>query len=281
MALEKRRAQQNWQAAACSAYDLSRLFAARGKLTEAVQQGWESVDLASKSHDTFCREGARLAVAAALHAKGLRKEAADQFEEAKRIREARRPDYPLLDWIGGFRYCDLLLDEGRIEEVRRRAKRDRSTPRPPWYATLDDALDHLALGRAHLLGVQRGSGGSLAEATSHLAASADGLRCAGYEEFLPLGLLARAALHTHTRAFDLARKDLDAVLRSASRCGFRLHEADAHLGLARLALAQGNHAEATSHRALARRIIHETGYHRRDGELDELTCALDPAAPTS
>jgi hypothetical protein len=46
-----------------------------------------------------------------------------------------------------------------------------------------------------------------------------------------------AALHTHTRDFAHACDDLDEAIDLATRCGFRLHEADAHLGYARLHLA--------------------------------------------
>ena len=90
---------------------------------------------------------------------------------------------------------------------------------------------------------------------------------------LPLGLLARAALHTHTRAFDLARRDLDEALTLATRCGFRLHEADAHLAYARLSLAEGATTTALPHLAKARALITATSYHRRDEELAVLDAA--------
>jgi hypothetical protein len=97
-----------------------------------------------------------------------------------------------------------------------------------------------------------------------------GLRRAGAQEFIALGLLARAALHTYTRAFSLARKDLDEALTLATRCGFRLHEADAHLAYARLSLAEGAPASARPHLTAARKLIEATGYHRRDRDLAEL-----------
>jgi len=52
--------------------------------------------------------------------------------------------------------------------------------------------------------------------------------------------------------------------------GFRLHEADAHLAYARLHLAEGKPEEARGHLEAARRLVGETGYHRRDGELAEV-----------
>ncbi|MEP7125974.1 MAG: hypothetical protein ABJE95_33890 [Byssovorax sp.] len=135
---------------------------------------------------------------------------------------------------------------------------------------LDIALDHLFLGRAHLLTLQRGAVGDLAQTTSHLLQAIDGLRLAGQQDMLPLGLLARAALLTHTGNFPAARHDLDATLTLATRCGFRLHEADAHLGYTRLALAEGDPTPALLSLAKARSLIHATGYHRRDGELATL-----------
>jgi hypothetical protein len=68
-------------------------------------------------------------------------------------------------------------------------------------------------------------------------------------------------------------RDLSPGAALAERCGFRLHEADAHLGLARLTLAEGHLAEAREHRDQARAIVDATGYHRRDGELAEIDAA--------
>jgi hypothetical protein len=140
---------------------------------------------------------------------------------------------------------------------------------------LDIALAHLSLGRAHLLAAQRGSPGDGAQATSHLQQAVDGLRRSGQQDELPLGLLARAALRTHTHAFADARRDIDEALALATRCGFRLHEADAHLAHARLSLAEDppDPTAARAHLARARALIAATGYHRRDAELEALTAA--------
>jgi len=86
-------------------------------------------------------------------------------------------------------------------------------------------------------------------------------------------LLARAALHTHTRAFADARRDLHEAITLATRCGFRLHEADAHLGYARLCLAEGEPKVARAHLERATKFIQETGYHHRDSELAKLDAA--------
>ncbi len=257
--------------AAAAASNLGDLLRARGELREGLTQARKSVSFADASGDDGWRSAARTTLAAVQHAMGLWTEAAEQFEEAERMQKGTPQAYALLYALQGYRYCDLLLDQGQEADVRERAARTlewakaQDTPRPM-------ALDHLSLGRAYLWGAQRGTCGNLTEAASHIKHAVDGLRRAGNQDDLPLGLLARAALHTHTRAFDLARKDLDEALTLATRYGFRLHEADAHLGLARLALADpaSGPAVAREHLAVARRIVEETGYHRRDGELAEL-----------
>jgi len=146
---------------------------------------------------------------------------------------------------------------------------------------LSIALDHLSLGRAHLLGAQRGPGGDLAQAIAHLTQAVDGLRRAGQQLYLPLGLLARAALHLHNRAFALAHKDLAESLSLSQRCGFRLHLANTHLAYTRLHLAEGSIDEVRNHLTAARTLVDETGYHRRDEALAELSeaCAKEAARP--
>jgi tetratricopeptide (TPR) repeat protein len=270
LGLERSIAQKDRKNAAVIATNLREVLHAQGELSEALAKARKSVKLADKSGDAFLPIVTRAMLAACQHAMGLcEEEAAAQFEDAERMQE--KGGHPLLTSLGGFWYCDLLLDKGRNAEVLGRAVKTllEATGK---QLPLDIGLNHLSLGRAHLLGVQRGAG-DLAQAASRLKQAVDSLRRAGQQHYLPLGLLARAALHTHTRAFDLARRDLGEALTLAIRCGFRLHEADAHLGLARLALADptAGPAIARVHVDLARSIIEATGYHRRDGELSELS----------
>ena len=61
----------------------------------------------------------------------------------------------------------------------------------------------------------------------------------------------------------------------AERGGMRLFQCDAHLGYARLALAEGgSQADARASLDKAEALVRETGYHRRDGEVAELEKAL-------
>jgi hypothetical protein len=124
----------------------------------------------------------------------------------------------------------------------------------------------------------------LQQAGDWLEQAVAGLRAAGQFQYLPLGLLARAALFRHTHEFDKARQDLQEVFDIAEPSGMRLHLTDYHLEMARLLLAEsltpsslagegregGNSSEAAYHIAQAERLINATGYHRRDAELAAL-----------
>jgi len=87
---------------------------------------------------------------------------------------------------------------------------------------------------------------------------------------LPRGLLARAELYRFRGDYGRAERDLAEVLRIATRSGMGLHLADYHLESARLSLAQGNQDKAREHWAKAKEMIERMGYHRRDGELNEI-----------
>lgn len=219
MGLERCVAQESWEQAAVSASNLSELLQARGELREALGLAVKSVQLADESGNAFRPMLNRTTLAAVQHAMGLREQAAMEFEEAERMQKERQPSFPQLYSHQGFRYCDLLLDQGRGAAVRERAEQAlRIAEHNHWLLAI--ALDHLSLGRAHLLAVKRRAGGDLTQATFHLTAAVDGLRRAGTQHHLPLSLLARATLHTHTRAVPLARKDLDEALSLSTRCGF-------------------------------------------------------------
>lgn len=91
---------------------------------------------------------------------------------------------------------------------------------------------------------------------------------------LPRGLLARAEVYRVTGALDKAQKDLDEVFTIATRGGMGLHLADCHLEYARLYLAKGDKAKAREHWEIAKKMIEEMGYHRRDKEVQELDVSL-------
>ncbi len=84
--------------------------------------GEASVDYADRSGDAFQRMGSRTTLADALHQAGEAARAQALFEEAEALQAEWQPQYPRLYSLRGYRYCDLLLAQGRAAEVRERAQ---------------------------------------------------------------------------------------------------------------------------------------------------------------
>jgi nucleoside phosphorylase len=285
MGLELRVSQNDWRNSATSAINLSEISQVRGDLEEALAYARRSVECADKGAGAHVQDMARSTVADALLALGRQVEAVAHFKEARHMRGERVQETQLASsafgWTDEFSYFDFLMDQAEDADVLKRIPRTLNQRQEKYSLLLDVALHHISLGRAHLLAIRRGNGGNLAQTAVHLKEALEGLRRAGPLEFIPLGLLARADLHTHTGDHVRARTDLDEALTLATRCGFRLHEADTHLAYARLHLAESNPAEARASLARARDVIQKTGYHRRDEELARLeaTAANLPESP--
>jgi tetratricopeptide (TPR) repeat protein len=258
---------ENWKEAANGAYNLSELYLTLGDVLQALTFAQRSLELGKLSGDFFEEMKNLTVLADILHQAGRLSEAEETFRRAEMMQEQWQQDYPLLYSHGGFRYCDLLLEQGRVQEVR-----DRAVQTLEWgkkgYAPISIALDNLSLGIACLQ--QASSADNYAEAAGFLQRAVDGLRQAGQLDYLPRGLLARAALYRLTGAYTQAQRDLDEALRITTRGSMRLHESDCHLESARLALAMGDRASARKAWEMAKSMVEEMGYHRRDEEVKEI-----------
>ena len=255
---------EDWRNASAAAGNLAGLQLTRGEVGAAVQFGRRAVEYADRSDDGFERLSMRTAQADAEHQAGRPKAAETLFREAERLQQERQPDSPLLYSMQGFVYCDLLLAQGRPAEAQRRATQTLEWARAAGLSLLTIALDHLTLGRAAL------ALGDLPEAAERLDEAVNGLRASGNTDDVPRSLLARAELHRRQGHFERARRDLREVEKITRRGEMRLHLTDFHLESARLALAESDPAAAREHLAKARQLVNETGYHRRDPDLDEI-----------
>ncbi len=137
--------------------------------------------------------------------------------------------------------------------------------------------------------------GSFAESENYLNQAVDGLREAGQQQYLPLGLFARATLFRHQNDFPKSWTDLDEAYEIIEYGQMRLHLTDYHLEACRtinaqLAVTGDSSSEfeiiengetlsltkeemqtkSQEHFKEAERLVNETGYHRRDEELKEL-----------
>jgi len=206
----------------------------------------------------------------ALHQADRQAEAEAAFHDAEVLQRERQPAFPLLYAFQGFLYCDLLLSQGQVEEVQRRATQTLAWVTQAGLSLLTIALNHLTLGRALLQAHLQDGSTVLVDATTHLQQAVDGLRQAGHQEFLSRGLLARSELHRVQGHFAQAQRDLDEALTIATRGEMGLHQADGHLAYARLHLAMGDTIRAWESLATARAMVARMGYHRRDAEVQEL-----------
>jgi tetratricopeptide (TPR) repeat protein len=276
--------QKDWKNAAPHASNISELYLTLGDVPQALAYAEQSVQLADQSGDEFQRMSKRTKVGDAFHQAGRLTEAGAAFHEAEELQKKRQSNFPLLYSLQGFNYCDLLLSQGDYAEVERRASQMLEwVTAQNWL--LDIALDNLSLARA--LAMQTSEVSKTSEVLPHLNRAVDGLRQAGQQQYLPLGLLARAEYHRLAGAFDKAQKDLDEAFSIASRGGMRLHLADCRLAYARLKVerlkVEGSTLniqpvtlnDAREHLAAAKEIIAATGYHRRDGEVGALEETLN------
>jgi DNA-binding winged helix-turn-helix (wHTH) protein len=248
--------QERWLDASLAYRTLSEVQIELGELSEAVTLAREkAVIFADRSGDTFNRMAARSTLAYALHLSGKKIEAEQMFEETENI-QAKWPsrESDALYSLRGYRYCELLLSQGKVNEVRSRATASLAiAERKGWL--LDIGLDHVSLGGASTVGS--------AEAADHFDRAVKSLKDAGQMNFLPLALLARGT-----------PQDMDEVFRIAKRFGLRLHLADFHLLSARRALAQADQCQARLHFDEARSLILDCGYHRRDADLESVGAQL-------
>ena len=277
LALKMREELDDWLNSAIASSNMVDAYLILGDVPLAVRHAEAGLEYAKRSGVQQQIQSKAISLARAAHYAGDFAGSASLFESAEKLFFSWF--YPgvapvaFLCSIEGLLYCDLLLDQGRYLEAELRAVQSLEVAKVS-ELVLDIALSHLSVAVAHIARLSAGGEGDAEGAMHHIRGCMKILSRTNRLAYLPLGFLARAALYTHTCAFPDARRDLDEALTLATRCGFRLHEADAHLGHARLALAEGNPTAAREHFARATKIVNETGYHRRDGELAALERAL-------
>ncbi len=310
MGLQMNEDGRSWRNAAIAASNLSETELLVGNIAAAVATAENSVTLADRCGDAFQMMGYPTTTHAdALLTAGEWQKAADLFADAERRQHERRPEFPLLTSLAGYRYCELLLSQVRAKEALDRAAQTIEVARRNNWV-LDVALDTLTLGRARLaLALQRVTSGALAEgaredagaAAARLDEAVEELRAAGQGDYVPRGLLARAAFRRAVGDWAGAARDLDEAQEIAEPGPMRLYLCDCAVERPRLALAQYEAfaplnglvepsppppalpdaaeaarllEEARKELDAARKLIADCGYHRRDAELAELDAVV-------
>ena len=261
---------KDWTNAATSAGNLSELHLTLGNVAIAIDFANKSEEYMGRCADAHLRIK-RTNLADALHQAGRLPEAEAAFVEAEAIQKEIEPEYSYIYSLRGFQYCDLLLSQEKYREVLGRAEQTLEwVTKSPHAPLLTIAVDHLSLGRAYMLQTRQEGGNDFTKAVTHLDKAVEGLRQAGQQDYLPLGLLAQTELHRVRRDFPKAQHNLDEAMTIAERGSMGLHKADCHLEYARLYLAMDNKEDARQNLETAKEMIEKMGYHRRDKDVKEI-----------
>ncbi|HSL53133.1 MAG TPA: DUF4062 domain-containing protein [Pyrinomonadaceae bacterium] len=252
------------------ATNLTDLYVSMGDLKEAHKTAQTGVRLADLTDDLFTRMITRVALGDVLHRQGVIEQAAEKFADAEGLLQEGKGNYPMLTLWYGFLYCELLLTQGKADEVKNRAQKILQFSQQaegPGFA----GLYYLAWAKSLMFESQQAE---IAKAVEIIDRAVYLLRHGGQIDRLMYGLLSRAALYRQNNDFDSSSRDLSEVFRIASASGMGLHLADCHLESARLQLAQAEKGKAREHVVTAKEMIERMGYHRRNKEVAELEAQL-------
>lgn len=261
---------ERWRDASVAASNLTDLYISIGDLSEALKTAQTGIEYGDLSEDLFSRMINRVSLGETLHRQGLIEEAAVLFADAEGLIQAERGSHTILAAGYGFVYCELLLSQGKVGEVKNRAikalQSSTQNNKPGFMG-----LAYLSWAKSWIFDPQQSE---LAEARENIDRAVYLLRHGGQIDRLMYGLLSRAAFFRHIKNFDSAFRDLSEVFRITSGSGMGLHLADYHLESAHLQLAQAEKEKAREHVVIAKETINYRGYHLRDQEVAELEAQL-------
>ncbi len=267
--LEARIREENWDGACLIAINLSGVFLKLGKLEQAVDYAQRSVDYSEKSKEVSLQIRMLAAQAYALYKIGDFLKAEKLFQEAEAIQNKIQPNFTFLYSLQGFQFCDLFLSQGKYLEVQTRTSKTLQWAKEH-LSLFDLALDKLSLGRAHLLQTITEKQNDFTPAETYLNEAVAGLRKAGQQQYLPLGLLARGGFNRVRQRFRNALDDLEEAREISEHGGMIIHLADYYLEASRIYLAQNKIKKAGGHLNHAEAMIKNMGYHLRDKDVVEL-----------
>jgi tetratricopeptide (TPR) repeat protein len=263
--------EESWEIAGTVASNLSQSYLAMGNLEMALKLALQYQDIVNRNDIESRKVSSSVVLGHTYHQMGLMERATAAFEQAGEHEPTvgTSVTYRNPSSFASYLYCDLLVDQGRTEEVKQLAARAIETYTEE-SQPLIFGLHNLSLGVACLVESTQNVTSDFPEAAIYLNRAIEALRKGGHMEFLPRGLLARANLHRLVRAYGQAERDLADVQRMATRSGLGLCLTDYHLEFARLQITQEAKDCAREHLAIAKEMINRMGYHRRDKEVCEL-----------
>lgn len=279
LSLDFYRKQENWVQATRAAGHLSNLYLRLGNLEQAKDLAKESLDLAEKISDGRKRGSERMkrlaALASALHQLGEPVRAMVLMREAESAQQDLDSDgdHQFLYSLRGFQYCDLLLDEGDVDDVRKRSEwlLQRSI-RYQW--PFDSALGHLAVAMAIVERAERGFPVELDVAADQISLADSFLVNSDQQSLYVQCLIEKARLCRHLTDLAAMSQALRAATEIVTMTGTLLQQVDIYLLWAEFHLQRGENAAAKNALAVADGLIGTTHYYRRDPDRVSLAIRL-------
>jgi hypothetical protein len=112
------------------------------------------------------------------------------------------------------------------------------------------------------------------DATADFRRAIRTLHESGRQGEIPLGYLAFARMLREQKRYAEAEQEVAKAWAIAAPCEMNLHRADCHVERAWLRLADAQRAQARAEFDEAQRLVMQTGYHRRDRDLEDLRVQL-------
>ena len=264
--LHMEEAKADWHNASRSAENLTDLFLALGRLTEAEQAAQQVIAYAEKSGKLFEQLTSYARLGRVFHYQNQLTAAKNAFVKAEQLLQQYRPDLPQLYSVYGFYYCTFLLHQATntnaIKAVLQRGEYELEISlQNNWL--LDIALDQLTIARAY------DKLGNKEQANTYFDQAVTASRKAGMIMFLPQFLLDRAAFHIQQNNFPEADNDLEEAWDIIERCEMKLYEVDYHLIQCHYCQLKHQRDQAKIHHQQAAHLIDTTGYLLRKQQLEE------------
>jgi tetratricopeptide (TPR) repeat protein len=260
--LKIRTRQNNNGESAMDLRNLGEVSLIMGDVTDAVDYARQSILPADRHGMLVGSLASRSLFGHALHMSGESEKATKAYQEAETLQRMNLPQYPFLLSFDGYRYCELLLDQGQHSNVLDRCRHTLSSCLAVGVPPLEIGLERLALGRAMVRRLVSHGGGPSSDANAVLEQALQDLKQAAQQQYLPPCFLCRAQLRFIQDDLRGCGADLDKAWEIAERGSMRLYMADVLLSRAKMFSDKEALVEA-------RKLIDECGYHRRDTELDE------------
>jgi tetratricopeptide (TPR) repeat protein len=185
-------------------------------------------------------------------AAGCLSDAKNAFAAAERYQSGWQHKRPILYSLPGYRYCEMLIQEGNYREALARADKT-ITQGGKNYSFISNGSDHLTIARAKLgLALQNAAPKEITEFDTAI----DLLHSSGVVEAIGPAYLARAAFRRYMGDWAGAHRDLDEVDDLVQLGKMKLLKCDALIECARLHLSKGTEY-VPWRRSLVREVLDE------------------------